>query len=65
METSAVMKALRRQEVEEIYVKKLEDIYKESTATIKLRKVNKKIQKQKGVRQGDTISPKVFTALLE
>ena len=48
MATSAVMKPLRRREVEKIYVKILEDIYKESTATIKLHKVSEKIPIQKG-----------------
>ena len=65
VETSTVMKALRRQGLEEMYVQILEDIYKESTATIKLHKVSNKIPIQKGVRQGDTISPKMFTAVLE
>ena len=65
MQTSTVMKAFRRQGVEEIYVKILEDIYKESIATIKLHKVSDKTPIQKGVRQGDTISAKLFMALLE
>ena len=43
----------------------LEDIYKESTATIKLHKVSNKISIQIGVRQGNTISPKLFAAILE
>ena len=37
METSATIKTLRRQGTEEIYLKILEDIYKEITTTIKLR----------------------------
>ena len=59
------MKALRRQRIEGIYVKILEEIYKESTATIKLHKSSNKIPIQKGVRQGNTISPKLITAVLE
>ena len=43
----------------------LKDIYKESTATIKLHKVSEKIPIKKGIRQGDTISLKLFTAVLE
>ena len=39
----AVMKMLRREKVEEIYVKILEDIYAETTATIKLHKISDKI----------------------
>ena len=58
------MKAFRRPEVEEIYVKILEDIYKESIATIKLHKVSDKIPIQKGVRLGNTISSKQFMVVL-
>ena len=65
METSAVIKTLRKQEVKEINVMKLEDIYKENAATIKLSKFSKKIPIQKRVRQGNTISPKLFMAVLE
>ena len=42
LETSAVMKTLRKQVVEKIYVKISKDMYKESTATIKLRKLMRK-----------------------
>ena len=65
VETWAVMQALRNQGIEERYVKLLEDIYRGSTATIKLHKTSDKIPIKKGVRQGDTISPKLFTACLE
>ena len=43
----------------------LEDIYKENTTTIKLHKDNENIPIQKRVKQRDTISPKLFTAVLE
>ena len=49
METSAVIKAIRRQGFEEIYVKILVDIYKESNVTIKLNRVSDKISIQKDV----------------
>ena len=62
METLAVMKTLRRQEAEKIYVKVLEDIYKEITSTIK---VSDKTPIQKEVRQDDNISSKLFTVILE
>ena len=42
VEASAVMKALRRQGIEEIYENILKDIYKEKTATVKLHKVSEK-----------------------
>ena len=65
VETSAAMKAFRRHGVEEIYVKRLEDIYKESTATSKLHKFSDEIQIQKRMIQGNTISPKQCTAISE
>ena len=43
LETSAVMKALRKQLIEEMSVKMLEGIYKESTASIKLQKISNRI----------------------
>ena len=58
METSAITKALRRQRVKilgEPYI----------TATVKLHKISDEIAIQKGFRQKDTISPKLFTAVLE
>ena len=57
------MKVLRKQDVEEIYVRILEDIYKESTAVIKLLKASKKILIENGKR--DTIFLKLITAVLE
>ena len=64
MKTSAIVKALT-QGIEEIYVKILDEIYKESTATKKLHKVTDKTPTQKRVRKPDFISPKLFTAILE
>ena len=65
VETSAVIQALRNQGVDEHYVRILEDIYNGSTATIVLHKESSKIPIRKGVRQGDTISPMLFTACLQ
>ncbi len=61
----AVMQALRQQGVDELYIKELEDIYRDSTPTIQLHKKSRKIPIRKGFKQGDTISPKLFTACLE
>ena len=47
METSVVMKALRRQGVEEIFVNILEDIFKANTSTIKQQNVCDQIPIQK------------------
>ena len=65
VEISAVMQAIRRQGVDEIYIRILQDIYHDGTATIKMHRESEKIPIKKGVRQGDTISPKLFTACLE
>ena len=59
------MKIPRRQGIEEAYVMILEDINKESIATIKRYKFGEKIPIQKGVRQDDAIFPKLFTVVLE
>ena len=63
--TSAVIKAIWKQEIEGIYEKVLEDIYKEGTVPMKLLKDNEKISIKKGVRLDDTVSPKLFMAVLE
>ena len=63
--TSAIMKTLRRQWAEEIYVKILENICKENVAIVKLHMVGHETPIQKGVRQGDTIPPKLFTEVLK
>lgn len=65
VETAAVVEALRYQGVENTYITLLEDIYSECTGTLILHKKTEKFPIKKGVRQGDTISPKLFTACLE
>ena len=42
----------------------LKDIYTDSAVTVLLHKESKTIRIKRGVRQGDTISPKLFTATL-
>ncbi len=65
VKTSAVMQVLRQQGVDELYIKVLEYIHRDSTATILLHKKSRKIPIRKGVRQSDSISPKLFTACFE
>ena len=53
-------------EVNEGYVQLLEDIYKDATAKIHIENdASKAINIERGVRQRDTISPKIFTAAME
>ncbi|PIK38581.1 endonuclease-reverse transcriptase [Apostichopus japonicus] len=65
VETWAVLEALKEQDINPDYIKVIKDIYTGSTTTVKLHKESNKIPIRKGVRQGDTISPKLFTACLE
>lgn len=43
----------------------MKNVYKKSTAKIKLEKEGGEIKIERGVRQGDPVSPKLFTAVLE
>ena len=66
VEHTDLFTALRNIGVGEIYVQILEDIYTNATATIHLENdVSKPIHINRGVRQGETISPKIFTAAIE
>ena len=53
------------QGIEDVYIEILKDIYTDSSVTVHLHKESEKIRNKRGVRQGDTISPKLFTATLE
>ena len=48
-----------------MYIEILKYIYTDSSVTVHLHKESEKIRIKRGVRQGDTISPKMFTATLE
>ena len=48
-----------------MYIEILTDIYTDSSVTVHLHKESEKIRIKRGVGQGDTISPKLFTAILE
>ena len=43
----------------------MKDISTDSSVTVHLNKESEKIRIKRGVRQGDSISPKLFTATLE
>ena len=46
-------------------VDNIKETYREGTAQIRTEKLNEKIRIMKGVRQGDTLSPVMFTAAVE
>ena len=48
-----------------MYIDILKGIYTDSSVTVHLHKESEKIRINRGVRQGETISPKLFTATLE
>ena len=65
VETAAVLNALKEFRIEAKYVKIIEEIYRGCYAEIDLFEEPCRIEINKGVRQGDTISPKLFVATLE
>ena len=65
IQTQAILTSLQEQGIEDVYIEILKDIYTDSSATVHLHKESEKIGIKRGVRQGDTISPKLFTATLE
>ena len=65
VQTQAILTSLQEQGIEDVYIEILKDIYTDSSVTVHLHKESEKIRIKRGVRQGDTISPKLFTATLE
>ncbi|KAK6735469.1 hypothetical protein RB195_018590 [Necator americanus] len=65
VETEAVVEALDNQGVPTQYMKVLRELYSNFTTGILPFYKNIIIDVKRGVRQGDTISPKIFTATLE
>ena len=65
VQTQAILTSLQEQGIVDVYIEILKDIYTDSSVTVHLHKESEKIRINRGVRQGDTISPKLFTATLE
>ena len=65
IEIPAMLDAIKCHGVDPTYVNILKHIYQNATSFIRLHKDSEPFKLQKGVRQGDCISPKLFTACLE
>ena len=64
VQTQAISTSLQEHGIEYVYVEILKDIYSDSSVTVHMHK-DMKIRIKRGVRQADTISPKLFTATRE
>ncbi|XP_062532938.1 uncharacterized protein LOC134201709 [Bombyx mori] len=65
LEHHYIWESLEQQGVHKKYIRILKNIYGKSTAQIKLEKLGEEFPIERGVRQGDPISPKIFSAVLE
>ena len=65
IEFNPLFEALENQGVEAAHVTLLRDLYNGNTSTLKLLRESNKIKLPRGVRPGDNISPKIFTACLQ
>ena len=65
IEFTPLFTALANQGVDPAYITILRDLYNGATSTLKLHKDSNKISLERGARQGDNISPKLFTACLQ
>lgn len=65
IETPAVLKPMKEQGIPGKYTRNLRNVYETATASIRLHENCGPIYIRRGVRQGNTISPKLFTAALE
>lgn len=65
LEHSAIWKTLVEQGIDIKYVELLHSIYSKNSARIKLEREGPAFPIRKGVRQGDPLSPKIFSSVLE
>ncbi|PZC85873.1 hypothetical protein B5X24_HaOG215235 [Helicoverpa armigera] len=65
IEHGFIWEALRTQGVPTKYIRILQNVYTKSKARVKLEALGEEFPIRRGVRQGDPISPKLFSAVLE
>lgn len=67
LEISSVITALQNARVDSRYINIIENIYERASIQIRLDEfsVTRRIPLGRGIRQGDTISPKLFTLMIE
>ena len=56
---------MKNQGVDPAYISLIRDLYSGATATLKLHQDSDKIKLERGARQGDNISPRLFTGCLQ
>ncbi|KAG6464168.1 hypothetical protein O3G_MSEX014327 [Manduca sexta] len=61
----AIWTSLAQQGVDQTYIKLIRSIYSKCQAKVRLERTGTEFPIQKGVRQGDPLSPKLFSAVLE
>lgn len=62
---SSIWNALSEQGVNASYIDIIKELYKNSTARVKLESSGPEFKIERGVKQGDPLSPKLFVAVLE
>ncbi|XP_057654761.1 uncharacterized protein LOC130893016 [Diorhabda carinulata] len=65
VELPAILSALQQCRIDYRYAKLIKHIYENATLNVNLHEPTNKIHVGRGIRQGDTISPKLFTCVLE
>lgn len=65
IEHDSIWRSLKRCDVEDKYVNIIKYIYSNSTSRVKLERRGELIKIERGVRQGDPLSPKLFITVLE
>ena len=65
IEFEPLFEGLKNQGIDEAHLKILRNLYSEATSVLRLHKDSEKFKLGRGARQGDNISPKLFTSCLQ